>query len=107
MSDKTFSSPVRISIGTMGLRFVASAWEALECLKNQWPQPEGLEYKRAVRICRDALEGWMTAAKARQAFVKAAQRAGVFIDDSASGKADTPQLLLNRRPEKLRRSAGR
>lgn len=67
MSDKTFSSPVRVSVGAMGLRFVASAWEALECLKNQWPQQDGLEYKRAVRINRDALEGWMTPAKARQA----------------------------------------
>jgi hypothetical protein len=107
MSDKTFSSPVRISIGAMGLRFVASAWEALECLRNQWPQPEGLEYKRAVRICRDALEGWMSPAKARQAFVKAAQRAGILIDDPASGQAATPQLLLNRRSAKLRRTAGR
>ena len=81
MNDKSFPSPVRISLGAMGLRLVASAWEALECLRNQWPQQDGLEYKRAVRINRDALEGWMTPAKARQAFVKAAQRAGVFIDD--------------------------
>ncbi|ATU93705.1 hypothetical protein BLM14_06765 [Phyllobacterium zundukense] len=83
MEDKTFSTPVMVSLGAMGLRFVASAWEALECLRNQWPQQEGVEYKRAVRICRDALEGWMSAAKARQAFVKAAQRAGVFVDNSS------------------------
>lgn len=84
MNDKSFSSPVRISLGAMGLRLVASAWEALECLRNQWPQQDGLEYKRAVRINRDALEGWMTPAKARQAFVKAAQRAGVFVDDRSN-----------------------
>ncbi|TDQ16729.1 DUF982 domain-containing protein [Phyllobacterium brassicacearum] len=83
MEDKTFATPVMVSLGAMGLRFVASVWEALECLRNQWPQQDSLEYKRAVRICKDALEGWMSAAKARQAFVKAAQRAGVFVDSSA------------------------
>jgi ribosomal 50S subunit-associated protein YjgA (DUF615 family) len=79
MNDKSFSSPVLISLGAMGLRLVSSAWEALECLKNQWPQQDGVEYRRATRMCRDALEGWMPPAKARQAFVIAAQRAGVLI----------------------------
>ncbi|MBZ9653442.1 DUF982 domain-containing protein [Phyllobacterium lublinensis] len=84
MEDKTFATPVMVSLGAMGLRFVASAWEALECLRNQWPQQEGVEYKRAVRICKDALEGWMTAAKARQAFVRAARRAGVLVDNPSA-----------------------
>jgi hypothetical protein len=79
MNDKSFSSPVLISLGAMGLRLVSSVWEALECLKNQWPQQDGVEYRRATRMCRDALEGWMSPAKARQAFVVAAQRAGVLI----------------------------
>ena len=81
MNDKSFSSPVLISLGSMGLRLVSSAWEALECLKNQWPQQDGIEYRRATRMCRDALEGWMSTAKARRAFVLAAQRAGVLIGE--------------------------
>jgi hypothetical protein len=84
MNDKSFSSPVLITLGAMGLRLVSSTWEALECLKGQWPKQDSLEYRRAVRICRDAMEGWMTAAKARQAFVAAARRAGLLVAGSAS-----------------------
>lgn len=79
MNDTVFATPVLINLGAMGLRLVSSVWEALECLRSQWPRQDCLEYRRATRICRDALEGWISAAKARKAFALAAKQAGVLV----------------------------
>ena len=79
MNDVPFSDPIRLKLGPSDERKVASAWEAIECLHQQWPErAQGRTYRAAYRACRDALDGWRAAKHARRAFVKAARRAGLL-----------------------------
>lgn len=77
MNDKFFSSPVRLRFGSNGERVVRSAWEGLECLA-EWPA-SGQGYRAAKRACRDALDGWVPAVKARRALVNAAREASIDL----------------------------
>ncbi|PRD44234.1 DUF982 domain-containing protein [Phyllobacterium phragmitis] len=83
MDDKRFPVPVVIRISETRSRVVASAWEAVECLKTYWPRDHGRTYRHALQTCLDALDGLKPVAKARRAFVHAAEEAG-FILRSAS-----------------------
>ncbi|MBB3395392.1 MULTISPECIES: DUF982 domain-containing protein [unclassified Rhizobium] len=78
MSDIRFPVPVRLRLTSAEVRVVANSWEALECLRDQWPEgARGRTYRAAWRVCRDALDGWRQPHEARRAFVKAARRAGL------------------------------
>ncbi|WP_202353064.1 DUF982 domain-containing protein [Mesorhizobium sp. 113-1-2] len=73
-----FSEPVRLRVRPSRERVVASSWEALECLHDQWPEwARGPSYRAACRTCRDSLDGWRAPQQARRAFLKAARRAGL------------------------------
>jgi hypothetical protein len=79
MNDVLFSKPVRLNLNSTGERQVASSWEALECMREQWPEwARGQSYRAAYRVCRDALDGWRGSQQARKAFLKAARRAGLI-----------------------------
>lgn len=81
MNDVRFSTPIRLRLRATGDRMVASAWEAIEVLQSHWPDwARGRTYRSALRACRDALDGWKTPHKARQAFVAAARRAGILAE---------------------------
>lgn len=75
MSDRPFPIPVEISLDPGHRRIVASAWEGIEFLSQYRPARPGPKYRAALRICRDAIDGWQPAAKARRAFVAAAREA--------------------------------
>jgi hypothetical protein len=78
MTEIRFPEPVRLRLDSVGERVVATSWEALECLRDQWPAwARGRTYRIACRVCRDALDGWQPPQKARREFVKAARRAGL------------------------------
>jgi hypothetical protein len=78
MNDVRFLEPVILKIPRGFPRKVASSFEALECLEQEWPEwARGRSWRAACRACRDALEGWRGARDARRAFVKAAERAGL------------------------------
>ena len=80
MNDVRFSEPVILKFPHGLPRKVASSFEALECLDQEWPEwARGRSWRAACRACRDALEGWRSARDARRAFVKAAGRAGLAI----------------------------
>ena len=80
MNDVRFSEPVILKSPRGLPRKVASSFEALECLDQEWPEwARGRSWRAACRACRDALEGWRGARDARRAFVKAAERAGLAI----------------------------
>jgi hypothetical protein len=80
MNDAWFSEPVMLQFPQGRARKVASSFEALECLDQEWPKwARGRSWRAACRACRDALEGWRGARDARRAFVKAAERAGLAI----------------------------
>lgn len=80
MNDVRFSQPVRLRLAPDGEFNVATAWEALECLSQQWPEAaRGRGYRAAWRACRDSLDGWKSAQMARRQFVHAARGAGLLV----------------------------
>lgn len=79
MNDVLFSEPVILYLPGRGDRKVATSFEAIECLQNEWPQwARGRSWRSAQAVCRDALDGWCGAKAARRSFVKAADRAGLL-----------------------------
>jgi hypothetical protein len=79
MNDVAFSEPVILHLPGMGDRKVATSFEAIECLRNEWPQwARGRNWRSAQSACRDALDGWRGAKAARRSFVRAADRAGLL-----------------------------
>ncbi|MEQ1954971.1 DUF982 domain-containing protein [Mesorhizobium sp. CN2-181] len=79
MNDVAFSEPVILHLPGIGDRKVATSFEAIECLQNEWPQwARGRSWRNAQSACRDALDGWCGAKPARRSFVKAADRAGLL-----------------------------
>jgi hypothetical protein len=82
MNDIQFSEPVVLMFGATGKRSVASIYEAIECMGQQWPEwARGRSWRAAVRVCRDALDGWRSEPEARKSFLKAASRAGLLSRD--------------------------
>jgi hypothetical protein len=79
MNDVAFSEPVILHLPGTGVRKVATSFEAVECLRNEWPQwARGRSWRSAQSACRDALDGWRGAKAARRRFVRAADRAGLL-----------------------------
>jgi hypothetical protein len=79
MNDIAFSEHVILHLPGTGDRKVATSFEAIECLQNEWPQwARGRRWRSAQSACRDALDGWCGAKAARRSFVKAADRAGLL-----------------------------
>jgi hypothetical protein len=80
MDDKRFPVPVVIRTGDARSRVVASAWEAVECLRTYWRNREqGRTYRQALQACLDVLDGLKPVAKARRAFFHAAKEAGLIL----------------------------
>ena len=80
MDDVPFPEPITLRFHSTGERKVASSWEAIECMRQQWPErARGRSWRAAYRACRDALDGWRTARDARKAFVRAARKAGLLV----------------------------
>ncbi len=85
MNDIRFSEPVVLKFQRTGRRKVASIYEAIECMSQQWPDwARGRSWRAAYRACRDALDGWRKEREARRAFLKAARRAGLLAADGNS-----------------------
>ncbi|RUW69972.1 DUF982 domain-containing protein, partial [Mesorhizobium sp. M4B.F.Ca.ET.049.02.1.2] len=67
MNDVRFPEPVTLEFSPAS-RKVASSFEALECLDQQWPHwARGGSWRAAARACRDALDGWRSARDAHKA----------------------------------------
>ncbi|MER8973570.1 MULTISPECIES: DUF982 domain-containing protein [unclassified Mesorhizobium] len=76
IDDVRFAEPITLKFQSSE-RKVASSWEAIDCMCQQWPdRARGRSWRGAYRTCRDALDGWRTACDARKAFVRAARKAG-------------------------------
>ena len=89
MNDVAFSEPVILLVPGIGERKVATSFEAIECLRNEWPQwARGRTWRSAQLASRDALNGWRGAKAARRSFVRAADRAGLLLGRRrSSGRA--------------------
>jgi hypothetical protein len=100
MNDAWFSEPVMLQFPQGRARNVASSFEALECLEQEWPEwARGRSWRAASRACRDALEGWRGPRDARKAFVKAAARAGIMARAGRPAKLSERSLPLVRPQE--------
>ena len=78
MSARPFS-PVWLTLPGAARRRVDSAFEAYECLTTTWPLMAGKEYSHALQACRDALDGFVSPASARKAFISAASVIGADV----------------------------
>lgn len=80
MDDKRWSKGVELEIHGPGkYRNVLSTREAAELLLMNWPVEGGEAHLLARRACLAVLEGEEQPEVARQAFIKAAEEAGIFI----------------------------
>lgn len=100
MNDVRFPEPVTLKFLTAS-RNVASSFEALECLNQQWPESaRGRRWRAAGRACRDALDGWRSARDAHKTFLKAARRAGLIPSEArAPHKLRSARVIDSLRPE--------
>ncbi|MDX8437703.1 DUF982 domain-containing protein [Mesorhizobium abyssinicae] len=100
MNDVRFPEPVTLEFSPAS-RKVASSFEALECLDQQWPHwARGGSWRAAARACRDALDGWRSARDAHKAFLRAARRAGLVLPAArAPRKSSQPRMIGALRPE--------
>nr|WP_292840763.1 DUF982 domain-containing protein [Mesorhizobium sp.] len=75
-----FSHPVILNLRPTGPRKIDSAYEAIEAMQDAWPDRSShcRAYRRALRTCRDALDGWQSGSACRRAFVKAARSARII-----------------------------
>ncbi|WP_315928553.1 DUF982 domain-containing protein [Mesorhizobium sp. SP-1A] len=90
MNDVRFPEPVTLKFLTAS-RNVASSFEALECLDQQWPEwARGRSWRAAGRACRDA----------HKAFLNAARRAGLIPSEArAPRKSRSVRVIDSLRPE--------
>lgn len=81
LQDVPFSRPVVLDLQPTGHRKVDSAYEAIEAMQDAWPDSSGScrAYRRALRTCRDALDGRQSGNSCRRAFVKAARAARIIV----------------------------
>lgn len=94
MTDISFPSPVVLRMPSGGERKVATSFEALECLEREWPQwARGRRWRSAMTVCRDALDGWRTAADAQRSFVKAATGAGLIQNSKQARRVRKASLM--------------
>ncbi|MBX9462706.1 MAG: DUF982 domain-containing protein [Aquamicrobium sp.] len=85
MNDVTFSQPVTVILPRSGPRKVATSFEALECLQNEWPLwARGRSWRNASMACRDALDGWCSGKTARRHFIRAAKQAHLMPGPDAT-----------------------
>lgn len=80
MAVQIWNDGVELELEKVGsYRTVRSTEEAAECLLYRWPVHDGKAWLAAQRACLAALDGKSTADKARQAFLKAADEADIFV----------------------------
>lgn len=77
MSTMRFPTPIRVIIRHSQQYIIASAWDAVEFLRN-WPGKRGSAYRIALQHCLDALDGIGSPKKAYTAFSDAARQEGML-----------------------------
>ncbi|AZO33205.1 DUF982 domain-containing protein [Mesorhizobium sp. M2A.F.Ca.ET.037.01.1.1] len=76
-----FSKPVEVAVGLSGsIRHISNAEQAAELLTGQWRDAGSALHGEALRACRRAIRGDVTADAAREAFIAAAREAHVLVE---------------------------
>jgi len=80
MNSGVWEKPITFETTRLGKYWtVTSAAEAARALMERWPVDTGEALQRARETCLAVLEGKEKPEVAREAFIKAADEAGVFI----------------------------
>ena len=79
MNDRPFPAPVEIVLTQNTSELWLASGRAWSFCRSTAPAFPGPRYRAAVRICRDALDGWLPVVKARRAFVAAAREAHLLV----------------------------
>jgi hypothetical protein len=94
MKDEAFSTPVKVRLSDGAkIQRIASTQQAFILLESaDWPGERTLVHSDACEVAEDALGGHRTAQEAFNAFVLAAQEAGIFLE-SSSDDAGKPNRI--------------
>lgn len=80
MDDGKWEEPITFETTELGTYWtVTSTAEAARALMERWPVENGEALQSARETCLAVLEGKEDPAVAREAFIRAAEEAGVFI----------------------------
>ncbi|MBB3138414.1 hypothetical protein FHS26_006192 [Rhizobium pisi] len=74
-----FTPLMLVVSGPEKYKLVATLWDAAQLLTACWPIDDGDEYLIAIRACRDAIHGDISAEDAREALIRAADEAGIPV----------------------------
>lgn len=81
MHDAWFSKPVPVAIGVLGeIKNLCSAGQAVDLLTKHWRSAGSPKHLAALRVCKQAVNGDVSADVARDAFVDAAREAHIFVE---------------------------
>ncbi|MEO5758564.1 MAG: DUF982 domain-containing protein [Mesorhizobium sp.] len=81
MYNAWFSKPVPVSIGiTGGIRNLSNAEQAVELLTAHWRDGGSAKHRAALRACRQAMNGGISADVARDAFVEVAREVRILVE---------------------------
>ncbi|MFC2248759.1 DUF982 domain-containing protein [Labrys portucalensis] len=84
MDDKKlWSCPVRFETGLGQYRTIADTEDAIRFMASNWPTVGGEAHESAQQICIEALEGYVPADDARDAFIEACCEARIIVMSSA------------------------
>lgn len=112
LSKKAFPHVLILRHGWAGQRTVTNAWDAWECLTGAWPVRNGKAARMAVRLCRDALDGFISVKSAYEAFLRALDEAGIAYskshpashqsvqEETAKGSPDKAAVWMSRSRKK-------
>lgn len=81
-ADKRFEHPVFIALAGEELP-VHSTRQAMELLTTRWPDRRGPRHRDAVEACLKVLDGHRSTVDAHNAFIEAAEEAGMLTGESA------------------------
>ena len=81
MYEAWFSRPVSIATGISGeIRNLSNASQAVDLLTKHWRNEGSPRHRLALRACRQATNGGISADVARDAFIEAAREAHMLVE---------------------------
>lgn len=86
MLQSVFEKPVQVVLGRQGgITSVVGPEQATQCLTSGfWPDKSGVAFENAMSACLKSLSGACAPEMAREAFILAARRAHVLVEDEVA-----------------------
>ncbi len=94
LNDISWARPVKVRLQCGLERTFKGVYDALNFLENEWPLRHGGRHERAVKACRGALNGSMSAVIAREAFLTACLEAEMPAVNRHGGSTPILTIIL-------------